>query len=43
MDEMSTIAPMQPSAPLPLPPPEQVFRISVDRYEQMLARSIERG
>ncbi len=35
---MSTIAPVQPSGPLPLPPPEEVFRITVDRYEQMLER-----
>ncbi len=37
---MSTIAPVQPTgpSPLPLPPPEEVFRITVDRYEQMLER-----
>jgi Uma2 family endonuclease len=31
---MSTITPVQ--AALPLPPPDQVYRISVDRYDQMV-------
>jgi Uma2 family endonuclease len=31
---MSTITPVQPT--LPLPPPEQVYRITVDRYDQMV-------
>jgi Uma2 family endonuclease len=36
---MSIIAPTQPafSLPLPLPPPEQVWRITVERYDQMIA------
>jgi Uma2 family endonuclease len=36
---MSTIAPTQPAMPLPLPlpPPEDVYRIIVDRYDRMVA------
>ncbi len=33
---MSTIAPTQPTLSLPLPAPEEVVRITVDRYEQMV-------
>ena len=33
---MSTIAPTQPMFSLPLPAPEEVFRISVDRYDRMV-------
>ncbi len=33
---MSTMAPTQPALSLPLPPPEEVVRITVDRYEQMI-------
>src|SRR5208283_151845 len=33
---MSTIAPTQPAFSLPLPAPEEVFRISVDRYDRMV-------
>ena len=33
---MSTIAPTQPAFSLPLPAPEEVFRITVDRYDRMV-------
>ena len=33
---MSTIAPTQPAFALPLPAPEEVFRITVDRYDRMV-------
>lgn len=33
---MSTMTPTQPALDLPLPAPEEVVRISVDRYEQMI-------
>ena len=36
---MSTIAPTQPALPLPLPlpPPEEIYRIRVERYDRMVA------
>src|SRR3954462_9686812 len=34
MSRMSTITPVQPT--LPLPPPDQVYRISVGGYDQMV-------
>ena len=33
---MSTIAPTPPALSLPLPAPEEVFRITVDRYDRMV-------
>ena len=37
---MSTMTPTQPAIALPLPTPEEVVRISVDRYEQMIASGV---
>ena len=33
---MSTMTPTEPSVALPLPPPEEVVRITVDRYDRMI-------